>query len=104
MFNYLKNLKPNIVFLCETHLLESEYSIIKQEWGQGEIYINELSERSAGQMILLTGSYDIISYENIVQGRCQQLDIKIDNNIINLINIYAPNRENEQLLFTIVLK
>lgn len=99
IFNYLKKLRPNIVYLCEAHLLEHESNQIKNEWGLGEIFINENTERSAGQVILLNGVYDILTHNILVKGRCHSLEIKIKSNKLNLINIYAPNRDSEQEMF-----
>ena len=52
IFSYLNKFRSNIILLQECHVLPEDYDLWRANWGKGDIFINPLSERSAGQMIL----------------------------------------------------
>ena len=99
VFNYLNKFKADVIFIQEAHVVASDYDLWKSNWGRGGIVYNPFTERSAGQMILLRNKEDIISHDIIVEGRCQILKIKKLGSVITLVNVYAPNKDEEQIIF-----
>ena len=99
VFSYLNRFKADVFFIQEAHVVASDYDLWKSNWGKGGVVFNPFNERSAGQVILLKNKEDIISHEIIVEGRCQMLKIKRFESIITLVNVYAPNKDEEQIIF-----
>ena len=99
IFSYIKKFKADVILIQEAHVLESDINSWKLSWGQGDMYINPFTERSAGQIIMLNEKYKVLSHEIIEQGRCHLLCFKKQEVIVNIINIYAPNKDLEQVEF-----
>ena len=100
IYNYIKKKKVDIAFLQETYTnLESEIKWI-QEWGGTGVFAHG-SKHSRGVAILFIKSLEvnILSKKLDSQGRFIILKIQIDNKTFNLVNIYAPNKENDQVKF-----
>ena len=38
-------------------------------------------------------------HEIVVEGRCQILELHWGDTVIELVNIYAPNKDSEQIVF-----
>jgi len=89
-----------ITFLQETHCTRELENTWKQEWG-GDIVFSHGSSNSKGVAILLPkqADYTILNKEVDNDGRFIIIEIKYENEIYVLINIYAPtqNHENEQI-------
>ena len=92
VFEWLKIQKFTICLLQETHCEIITYDKWKREWG-GDCFLSGNSRNSAGIGILISPnvSAEIIAHKNILDGRIQTLNIKINEKEILLINIYAPN-------------
>ena len=99
VFSYLKKFRAHVILLQECHVLPEDYDLWKANWGKGQIFINPLSERSAGQMILLNDKYNVESHEILIKGRCQKLDMIYKDKQVSLINVYAPNIDKDQIDF-----
>ena len=54
------------------------------------------NQKNEGIGILINSKFscDIINYTDIITGRLQALDIKVNNKEITIINIYGPNKDN----------
>ena len=65
----------------------------------GNIYLNPLSTRSAGQAILLKQNREIIEHIILLHGRIQVLKLKISETILTLVNVYGPNHETDRVPF-----
>ena len=100
IFNYLKKSKCDIAFLQETYSSKNEELKWTQEWGGTGLFVHG-TKHSKGVAILFRKSIDIdiLSIKQDTQGRFLVLKCKINDEPFNLINIYAPNRENEQVKF-----
>ena len=89
-----------ITFLQETHCTRELENTWKQEWG-ADIIFSYGSSNSKGVAILLPkqADYTILNKEVDNDGRFIIIEIKYENEIYVLINIYAPtqNHENEQI-------
>ena len=107
VFNYLKNLKADIICLQDTHLIESDWNECRNLWG-GEVILHGQRTNARGVAILIntTFEYKIIRIEKDNQGNAIILDLKIQDIILRLITIYGPNSDdvtfynniNQQLL------
>ena len=63
VFEYLKSLNANIIFLQECHILDEDFKNWEEEWGEGKIFINPLTARSAGQVILIKEKMNILEHK-----------------------------------------
>lgn len=105
MFRYIKKKKADICFMQETHSSIEAENVWKNEWG-GSIIFSHGTKHARGVMVLFRPGLDIevlqTSSDNI--GRMLFLCVKIQNVQFNLINIYAPNYEENQIHFYRSLK
>ena len=99
IFNWLKKKKFSIYFLQEVHNKKEVENMWSAEWGYRAVF-GGLSSASAGVSILLNNNFDfqIVRQFSDQEGRFVLCDIKIDNKILTLLNIYAPN-EDKPVLF-----
>ena len=69
------------------------------EWGYRAVF-GDLSNASAGVSILFNNNFDfqIVSQFPDPEGRSVLWDIKMDNKILTLQNIYAPNEDKPVFL------
>ena len=92
-----KNLKSDILCLQETRWDKTNEINCMKLW-EGDIYTNNGTGKSCGVAILVKKG--IIENVNCVHkdenGRCLIIDGTIDNVKLRLINVYAPNKENER--------
>ena len=96
VFRYLKNLMSDIYLLQETHALKSESKLWNDNWGMGKVFLNEGTNRSAGQAFLLKTSVEVLEHKIVVFGRIQLLKIKREGTIITIVNVYGPNVESDR--------
>ena len=99
IFDNLKRYNADYIFLQECHVLTDELQVWKDDWGVGNIYINPLNSRSAGQAILTKDKTEVLEHKIITEGRMHILKIKVLDTIISLVNVYGPNHENERGFF-----
>ena len=94
VLSYLKDTNASIVCLQDTHLLEKDRSSIRQIWP--DCYINGSKTNSRGVITLLNCNfqYEILDTFQDDEGNILQLLINFGSFKLNLINIYAPNRDN----------
>ena len=92
--SFLKDTNASIVCLQDTHLLETDKSSIRQIWP--DCYINGSKSNSRGVIILFNNNfeYKILDTYKDDDGNILQLLINLGSFTLNLINIYAPNKDN----------
>ncbi|MCW4346095.1 MAG: reverse transcriptase domain-containing protein, partial [Candidatus Thiodiazotropha endolucinida] len=95
MFAWLKQNKYSIIFLQETHSGDGTHAFWKQQWGH-DAFFSGTSTNSEGIGILINPnlSYEVLKYTEILSGRIQSLEIKINERDITLINLYGPNNDD----------
>ena len=101
VFRWLKK-KADIVFLQETHFTSKDEMIYRNEWGVGDIYYAHGKSNSRGVAILLNKSCDIEVTDIIhasPDGRTFIMEVKIQDVLFKLVNIYSPNKDGEQKAF-----
>ena len=105
IFRHLSTNQCDIAFLQETYSSVHDVSRWLQEWG-GSGYFVHGTKHSRGVAILLRKNLGIDVIDTILDSKGRFIILKIKSNEVyfNLINIYAPNKEKDQLLFLNDLK
>ena len=98
-FSEICSLNCDICFLQETHWTSDMESTIQSEWRE-TMLCNNGSSMSAGTAMLFTKTLEHSDYwcDNI--GRIQAANIKYEGKTICVVNIYAPNKDSEQVSST----
>jgi exonuclease III len=100
IFDHLRSHMCDIALLQEIYSSEEIENQWAQEWG-GKGYFLHGSKHSKGLAILVRRNLDV-DILNIEKDKCNRilyLKLKIDENVIHLFNVYAPNKETEQIAF-----
>ena len=98
-FNFLRY---DILFLQETHWTDEIFDDIQREWG-GKIVMSSGDNLSRGVAILFRPhlDFDITADSTDNEGRIVSCTITIDDETLQLINVYAPNNDTaRKTLFT----
>lgn len=89
----------DITCLQETYITDAKYDSWKQDW-PGEFLYTTGSCHSKGQIILINEKFKYKKIETIISNeRFLGIKIYLDNQELKIINIYAPNKKAEKLLF-----
>ena len=105
LFMYVKKLKYDVVFMQETHSEKEVEKIWKAEYG-GTMILSHGDNRSRGAAILFRTNLQckiekVSCHEN---GRYVIVDCEIANQKLTLVNIYAPNSDDPDLMVEILTK
>ena len=105
IFRFVKKQKVDICFMQETHSSREIENIWQNEWG-GKIYFSHGTRNSRGAMVLFKPGLDIQILNSATDntGRIIILTVQIQDVQFKLINIYAPNYEENQIHFYRSLK
>ena len=100
LFFWLKEKQFDIVFLQESYWTDTLLSKIKKEW-DGKILLNAGTEHSKGSAILFRKDlkFEINSVHMSDDSRILLTNVAIENKLITLVNIYAPNTAVERKSF-----
>ena len=100
IFNYFRKKHADIVFIQESHALDSDNTIWKNQWG-GEIVFSNWTSKARGVMVLFSPnlSYNIKHVFKDEEGRMIHVRIVLNDITYELINIYAPNTHILQKYF-----
>ena len=92
-FNWLRNKKYSVFFLQEVHSSKETENLLLAEWGYRGLF-SSLSSCRAGVSILFNNnfSFEIQKYFSDSKGRFITVDIKTEDKMITLQNIYAPEK------------
>ena len=104
VLGWLNQQKFSIVLLQETHY--SSHTDDMEKWSSqwnGKYYLSGNSTNSLGVGILINTSCNckVLEYQEIIIGRMQRIQIEIEEKILNIFNIYAPNNDNIQFFNTL---
>ncbi|KAL9962757.1 hypothetical protein ACROYT_G031895 [Oculina patagonica] len=93
--NWLRNKKHSVYFLQEVHSSNETEKLWLAEWGYTGLF-SSLSSSKAGVCILFNNNFafEILKYYSDPEGRFITVDIKTQDKIITLQNIYAPNNDD----------
>ena len=100
VFRYLKQNKCDIAFLQETYSKAEDEQRWLQQW-EGQGYFVHGTNHSKGVAILFRKNLNVTIEDKKLdsKGRFILLKTIVDDYNINLLNVYAPNREKEQVQF-----
>ena len=107
VFEKLKSKGNGIFLLQETHTTKDREKEWFSQWGSRNIYFSHGSSNQKGVATLVSDGYDIEILQTYTdcEGRCVIIDIKRNDTIFTVCNVYAPTRdkENEQIsLFKLI--
>ena len=85
----------SICMLQEVHCTENSNPFRKAEWGY-EAFFSSFESYKAGVCILFQNNFNLQFYRSYIDhsGRFIICDIKADEKLLTLANIYAPNEDN----------
>ena len=95
VFNYLRNIGSDIIFLQETHCSDNDEKFWKNQWGE-HAWFSNYSSNSKGVAILIRNSVPLV-FKSIFKdpnGRFLIISVTIDNLPIILVNVYGPNNDD----------
>ena len=95
IFKWLENKNFSFSHLQETHSTKHNEQFWKSEW-KGDIFFSGNKSNSEGVCILVKENeiYEFIKHYDILEGRIQALEIKINDKHIIIINVYGPNKDD----------
>ena len=100
LFRWLHLRKFDVIFLQETYSDASLEAFWRAEWG-GDIFFAHGSKHSRGVMILFRPSLskEVLNVTADKNGRFLIVNTIVDEVGFCLVNIYAPNDQNQQINF-----
>ncbi len=100
LFLWLQTLKPDVVFLQESHLLEGDKISLKTHW-DGPIFLAPGEVHSAGVLTLFSKRLNskLVSKLSDPSGRYLNTIVDIDNCRLQFCNVYAPNQVSSRKTF-----
>ena len=100
LFTWLNEQKYDIIFLQETYSTVDVEYIWKTQW-KGKLYFSHGSNHSCGVMVLVRGDLDfeLISINSDDDGRSIVMEAVAQESSYLFVNIYAPNRTQDQCRF-----
>ena len=100
IFQYIRKKNIDIAFLQETYSTQDVENLWKNQWG-GDTYYAHGTNHSKGVMILIKPGLDIKVLKCVAdeKGWFLLLDVTLQGEKVILLNLYAPNHENDQIKF-----
>ena len=95
MFHWLRSNNFNISLLQETHSNKDCVNKWEREW-EGKAFFSGDKSNKEGICILLNENvnFEVLKHTEIIIGKIQTLELKIENRNIMIVNIYGPNNDN----------
>ena len=92
--------QADICFLQETYSTKELENSWKMQW-KGQMFFSRGSEHSRGVLILIKNSleFELKSVRQDSQGRFVLVEASVQDQKFIFLNIYAPNKTNEQTIF-----
>ena len=99
LYDWLRDIKEDIVFLQETHYVEKNELKYNSRWFGKSIHNFSNSAYSRGVTILFRKdlNVDIINIHKSADGRKLLINATYEQNIFTFVNIYAPNDDGERV-------
>ncbi len=105
LLTYLKKLKVDIAFTQETHLTSQEHQKLKREW-VGQVISSSFNSRARGVAISVNKNTLLEVIDTIIDplGRYVFVNCRIFSEKWSLLNLYAPNYDDDMFMQDIFLK
>lgn len=100
-FSWLEDNKTNITLLQETHFIEKRAELYDRKWNGKAIHAFSDSPFSRGVSVLFNKecNIDILNVHKSNDGRKLLVNAKIDETLLTIVNLYAPNKESDRITF-----
>lgn len=101
----LKKLHIDIAFLQETHLTTQEHKKLRREW-VGHVLSSSFNSKARGVAILINKNIPVTIGETMIDpaGRYVLVNCQIYSEPWTLLNLYAPNYDDESFVRDIFMK
>ncbi len=102
-FSHLKRLKSDIIFLQETHLLNSDHLRLQKPW-VGHIFHSKFNAKARGTAIIIHKKIQF-SPSNVIadpQGRYIMVSGKLFHTQVLLVNVYGPNWDDKNFVIKLI--
>ena len=106
LYSWLNDINIDIAFLQETHYCVKNEVKINSRWFGKSIHCYTDSSYSRGVSVLFKKDLpiEILDTHRSIDGRKILVNVKLNDNIFSLVNVYAPNNESNRLDFFKKLK
>ena len=106
LYDWLTDTKVDIIFLQETHYIEKNELRYNSRWFGKSIHNFSDSVYSRGVSILFRKdlNIEIINVHKSVDARKLLVNVRYDENVFTFVNVYAPNNDNDRVIFFKKLK
>ena len=100
VFRWLHKQNHHIIFLQESYCSKDLEPIWENEWG-GKAFFSHGTNHSKGVITLINPSVNckVVKVTSDIQGRFIILKLSLEEKVIVLVNIYAPNDVAQQVAF-----
>ena len=105
VLTHLKKLKIDIAFIQETHLTTLEHKKLKRDW-VGHVISSSFNSKARGVAVLINKNTPVTFGETVVDtlGRYVLVNCQIYSEPWTLLNLYAPNYDDDVFVQDIFLK
>ena len=99
IYDWLTAIKVDIVLLQETHYAEKNELKYNSSWFGKSYHCYSDSSFSRGVSILIRKDLhvNVINTHMSIDGRNILLNLKIEDNIVTIVNVYVPNIEQNRI-------
>ena len=106
LYDWLTDTKVDIIFLQETHYIEKNELRYNSRWFGKSIHNFSDLVYSRGVSILFRKdlNIEIINVHKSVDARKLLVNVRYDENVFTFVNVYAPNNDNDRVIFFKKLK
>lgn len=100
LFEFIKMKRLDVTFIQESHSDNLNEINWKKDW-DGQIFMSHLAYNSGGVAVLFSKTVSPLSVETeeIVKGRFLKVKVKFEHATMVFLNIYAPNKGAERIIF-----
>ena len=100
VFEWVKKKHYDVMLLQETYSAESDENLWQSEWG-GPTFWAHGTKHSCGVGVLVQRGFDFEPVESLLdpKGRCIIIKPLIQGEPLTIINIYAPNTDQDKSTF-----
>ena len=101
LFEWIRDSNFDIICLQETHFVKEHEFIYNSRWFGNKIHCFSDSVHSRGVTILFkqNSSVEILNYHQSIDGRRLLVNLKYNEKLITIVNVYAPNAESSRSAF-----
>ena len=97
IFTYIKEKMSGIIFLQETHTVQSDLIQWQKEW-EGQVYISSGTNQSKGVAVLISPNIELTLEKQEIDsnGRYILLNGTFNGRKLCLLNVYAPTADKKK--------